>query len=278
MQRVRPKVPKWVWWTGAALVVVLALGIGVYVLLSHVRPYLHGDSCEVRTSEGAVPLDLEQAANAATIAAVSQRKHLPEQALVIAYATAFQESKIRNLSSGDRDSVGLFQQRPSQGWGKAERLADPAYAAGKFFDALVKVKHYQKLPVHEAAQKVQRSADGSLYAQHEGSARLMAAGYTGRVTAAVHCWYSPDRRTKSRLAEAAKLLQAGYGTRVRLRGGVVTVNGPALGWSVASWAVSHAQEYGLTEVSYGGRSWRAEDGFSGWTLDEKVSPGQVVIR
>jgi hypothetical protein len=265
-------------WGGASLVVVLALGIGAYALLSYVRPYLHGDSCEVRTPEGAVKLDLEQAANAATIAAVSQRKRLPEKALVIAYATAFQESKIRNLIGGDRDSIGLFQQRPSQGWGKAEKISDPAYATSRFFDALVKVKHYQELPVHVAAQKVQRSADGSLYAQHEASAKVMAAGYTGRVISSVRCWYSPDRRTKPRQAAAAQLLQTGYGPRVRLKGDVVTVDGPALGWSVAAWAVSQAQSYGLTEVSYDGKHWRADDGFSGWTDDKKASPSQVVIR
>ncbi|MCW2887842.1 MAG: hypothetical protein JWL58_4704 [Streptosporangiaceae bacterium] len=265
-------------WTGAALVVVLALGIGVYALLSHLRPYLHGDNCEVRTPDGFVRLDLEQAANAATIAAVSQRKHLPEQALVIAYATAFQESKIRNLTGGDRDSIGLFQQRPSQGWGKPEKISDPAYASTRFFDALVKIKRYQTLPVHVAAQKVQRSADGSLYAQHEGSAKVMAAGYTGRVTTAVRCWYSPDRRTKPRLTAAARLLQTGYGPPLHLDRGAVTVNDPALGWSVACWAVSHAQGYGLTEVRYGGKRWRADDGFAGWTNDDKAPADRVVIR
>jgi hypothetical protein len=265
-------------WGGAALVVVLALGIGAYALLSHVRPYLHGDNCEVRTPGGAVRLDLEQAANAATIAAVSLRKRLPEQALVIAYATAFQESKIRNLTGGDRDSIGLFQQRPSQGWGRPEKISDPAYATSRFFDALVKVKHYEKLPVHVAAQKVQHSADGSLYAQHEGSAKVMAAGYTGRVIASVRCWYSPDRRTKPRLPAAAQLLQTGYGQPVRLDNGTVTVDDPALGWSVACWAVSQAQGYGITEVRFAGKRWRADDGFAGWTDDDKVPAGRVAIR
>ncbi|MCW2915598.1 MAG: hypothetical protein JWN52_3666 [Actinomycetia bacterium] len=266
-------------WSGAALVVVLALGIGAYALLSYARPYLHGDNCEVRTPAGSVQLDLEQAENAATIAAVSQRKHLPEQALVIAYATAFQESKIRNLMGGDRDSIGLFQQRPSQGWGKAEKISDPAYATTRFFDALIKVKHYEKLPVYVAAQKVQRSADGSLYAQHEDSAKVMAAGYTGRVTASVRCWYSPDRRTKPRLAAAAQLLQTGYGPPLHLDKNAVAVDDPSLGWSVASWAVSHAQGYGLTEVRYAGKRWHADDGFAGWTDDDGKAPaGRVIIR
>jgi hypothetical protein len=265
-------------WAGAVLVVVLGLGIGTYVLLSHLRPYLHGDNCDVRTSRGTVRLDLEQASNAATIAAVSLRKHLPEQALVIAYATAFQESKLHNLPGGDRDSIGIFQQRPSQGWGRPEKISDPAYASNRFFDALVKVKHYETLPVHVAAQKVQHSADGSLYAQHEGSAKVTAAGYTGRAPTAVRCWYSPDRRTKSRLTEAGRLLQAGYGPPLHLERGTVAVSDPALGWSVASWAVSQAQGYGLTEVRYAGKRWRADDGFAGWTHDAKAPADRVVIR
>lgn len=265
-------------WIGAALVTVLALCIGAYALLSYLRPYLHGDNCEVRTPQGAVRLDLEQAANAATIAAVSQRKRLPERALVIAYATAYQESKIRNLPGGDRDSIGLFQQRPSQGWGKPEKLIDPAYASTRFFDALVKVKHYETLPVHVAAQKVQRSADGSLYAQHEGSATVMAAAYTGRATASVRCWYSPDRRTPPRLAAAGQLLQTGYGPPLHLDKGAVAVSDPALGWSVADWAVSHAQPFGLTEVRFAGKRWRADDGFAGWTNDDKSPADRVVIR
>ena len=154
-----------------AIVAVLAVAItvGLFTLLNRVTPLTEaGEGCTVTTPEGSLDLEIEQAQVAATIAAVAARRKLPERAVVIAYATAIQESKLLNLAGdGDRDSVGVFQQRPSQGWGKPEQLVDPVYASGKFFAALVKVKNYRKLPLHEAAQEVQRSADGSAYAQHE---------------------------------------------------------------------------------------------------------------
>src|SRR5450756_98839 len=102
----------------------------------------------------------------ATIAGVAARNHLPGKALTIAYATALPESKLENLNYGDRDSIGVFQQRPSQGWGTRTQLEDPAFAAGAFFGALVKVPDYLSLPVYQAAQDVQRSADGSAYEQY----------------------------------------------------------------------------------------------------------------
>jgi hypothetical protein len=104
------------------MVTMLVIAGGGVALYLHFRPYLHGTSCEARSATEVMPLDLDQAANAATIAAVALRRKLPEQATIIAYATALQESHLRNLESGDRDSVGLFQQRPSPGWGTAEHL------------------------------------------------------------------------------------------------------------------------------------------------------------
>ena len=80
--------------------------------------------------------DATQVGNAATIISVGVSRRLPARGWVIAVATAMQESSLRNLSGGDRDSVGLFQQRPSQGWGSVEQLTDPVYAAGKFYDTL----------------------------------------------------------------------------------------------------------------------------------------------
>ena len=67
-------------------------------------------------------------------------------------ATAYQETGIRNLDYGDRDSVGLFQQRPSQGWGTAEQLMDPHYATGRFYDALVKIKNWKTGDINDVAQ------------------------------------------------------------------------------------------------------------------------------
>ena len=96
-------------------------------------------------------LDLAQAANAATIAAVGKRDGIEDHGVTVALAAALQESKLHNVAAGDRDSVGLFQQRPSQGWGTAEQISDPRYAARRFYSALLKIKGWDALRVTEAA-------------------------------------------------------------------------------------------------------------------------------
>jgi hypothetical protein len=261
-----------------ALVTALIIAGGGVALYLHFRPYLHGTSCEARAGTEVMPLDLDQAANASTIAAVALRRRLPERATVIAYATALQESHLRNLESGDRDSVGLFQQRPSQGWGTARQLQDPVYATGRFFGALVKVKDYTGMPVHQAAQKVQRSADGNAYAEHEEDARTLAAAFTGRTPASVRCWYPPNKRKKTSDTRAAL---AELRTTLKLRDddeAALTASTGRAGWTMAGWLVAHAQLYGLREVRYSGRHWRASDGHSGWTKDKKAIEGRVWVR
>ena len=105
-----------------------------------------------------VTLAADQWANARTIADVAWQRGLPERAVVIALATAMQESTLHNLDYGDRDSLGLFQQRPSQGWGTPAQVQDPVYAAGKFYDGLVQVPGWDTRRLTEAADAVQRSA------------------------------------------------------------------------------------------------------------------------
>ena len=258
-----------------ALVTVLVIAGGGVVLYLHFRPYLHGTSCEARAAGGVMPLDLDQAANASTIAAVALRRRLPERAAIIAYATALQESHLRNLESGDRDSVGLFQQRPSQGWGAASRLKDPVYSTGRFFGALVKVKDYTGMPVHEAAQKVQRSADGSAYAQHEQDAKTLAEAFTGRASAAVRCWYPPNKRKKH--SDTTGALNELRTALKRSDSGELTATTTRAGWTMAVWLVAHAQAYGLREVRYAGRHWKVGDGHSGWTRDKKAPEDHVFV-
>jgi murein DD-endopeptidase MepM/ murein hydrolase activator NlpD len=116
-------------------------------------------------------LTSDQTHDAAVIIAVGQQRSIPPRGWVIAIATALQESGLRNLpnlgSSNDHDSLGLFQQRPSQGWGTPQQILDPAYAAGKFYEHLVRVRNWQTIPLTEAAQAVQRSAFPNAYAKHE---------------------------------------------------------------------------------------------------------------
>ncbi len=135
-------------------------------------------------------LSLTQTQNVATIVDVTRRRNLPRQAAVVAVATALQESDLHNVASSavpeslkyphdgvsvNLDSVGLFQQRPSQGWGTVAQLMDPRYATGAFYDRLVKVSGWQNLSVTDAAQAVQRSAFPGAYQKHEDVARAAVA-------------------------------------------------------------------------------------------------------
>lgn len=134
-----------------------------------------------------------QMAHAATIVRVGQQAGLPRRAYVVALATAMQESTLRVLASdripesnnypheghgNDHDSVGLFQQRPSMGWGTVAQCMDPVYSARAFYRALQRVPGWQDLPITLAAQAVQRSAYPYHYAKHEPLARQLVAALT----------------------------------------------------------------------------------------------------
>jgi cell wall-associated NlpC family hydrolase len=127
----------------------------------------------------------DQLANAATIVAVGKQMNVPEQGWVAAVATAMQESTLRNLDHGDRDSRGLFQQRPSQGWGTPEQLMNPTYAATQFYQHLLAVPAWQQMSLNEAAQTVQRSGTPDAYAQHEQVANQVVAAVLGATCATV---------------------------------------------------------------------------------------------
>ncbi|MFB8242352.1 hypothetical protein ACFC58_38065 [Kitasatospora purpeofusca] len=108
--------------------------------------------------------------NASTITNVARTRGLRPRAAVIAVATAMQESTLENLDRGDRDSLGLFQQRPSQGWGTVAQITDPVYASNKFYDSLVQITDWQTRPLTQVAQAVQRSGTPDAYAKWEQSA------------------------------------------------------------------------------------------------------------
>ncbi|MCX4870821.1 C40 family peptidase [Streptomyces sp. NBC_00257] len=109
----------------------------------------------------------EQVPNAKTIQATGVAMNIPARGQIVALATALQESGLRNLTYGDRDSLGLFQQRPSQGWGTANEILDPVYSSTKFYEGLKKVSGWQSLSVTQAAQAVQRSGFPEAYAKWE---------------------------------------------------------------------------------------------------------------
>ena len=196
-----------------------------------------------------------QAQNAAIITAVGQQKGLPDHATTVALATSFQETQLQNLPYGDLDSVGLFQQRPSQGWGSTAQIMDPVYAAGVFFDHLAQVPGWESLPVTEAAQLVQRSATPDAYAQWALEAQALAIATTGEVPAGLACHltsFGGAAPTHAALVAAAtaELGPNPFGTPATTQ----------RGWQIAAWAVAHAYNYHLTSVSYGGRTWTSTSG------------------
>ncbi|WP_406069793.1 hypothetical protein [Micromonospora sp. NBC_01638] len=121
-----------------------------------------------------IPLNDEQIANVKAIIAATKKAGLPERAAVISIATSFQESKLENLGHlGDRndhDSLGLFQQRPSSGWGTPEQITNPEYSTTAFLKGLKQVDGWQDMPLTKAAQTVQVSAYPDAYAQWEQQA------------------------------------------------------------------------------------------------------------
>ena len=283
------------------LTVVIALlagaAYGGYAVYRHFQLMLIVPGCQAGTGASAIPLDFEQARNAATIADVAVYDHLPTRALAIAYATALQESKLANLSYGTSDSVGIFQQRPSQGWGSARDLQDPVYASQAFFEsgpsALTKIRHYSSLPISEAAQKVQHSADGSAYAQWADEASDLAADFT-TVPHAVTCWYNPATQaaqngvsTRLNLRGAVRALEGTFGTP-RPDGvvtGITSASGGASeivdvthagGWAVANWLVANASSFGITRVTYGGYQWTASLTETSWQPAPGNQAGSIV--
>ena len=178
--------------TGRAATLLVAAVVGIAVLcVGGLVGFAGGASaCIPRidpsaTASGAatsVPVsgyDSEQLTNAALIVSVGAGRGIPPRGLIVAVATALQESSLRNLGDlgegNNHDSLGLFQQRPSQGWGTPEQIMDPVYASTKFYDKLLTIPGWEQLPVTEAAQAVQASADGDAYAKWEPDATVLVA-------------------------------------------------------------------------------------------------------
>jgi hypothetical protein len=239
------------------IVLIVVAGAGVVWFLVR-TPFAQPPGCTVA---GATPgssgftLSPEQTGNAATIAAVGQRLGMPHHAVTVALATAIQESDLANLSGGDRDSAGLFQQRPSQGWGTYAQVTDPVHASIEFYDHLRALPDWQQLTVTEAAQQVQHSAAPDAYAVWEPEARALAVALTGEAAAALTCHNLTITAPSASLTDMAA---AEWGTSA-LSGPHTTANG----WAISSWLVAHAARLGVDRVTFGGQTWTATSG--GWT-------------
>ncbi|MFC7550307.1 M23 family metallopeptidase [Plantactinospora sp. GCM10030261] len=154
-----------------------------------------------------------QLRNAAVIINIGRQMKVPPRGWVVAIATAIQESRLSNLpylgARNDHDSLGLFQQRPSQGWGTPAQVRDPAYASRKFYERLLRVDGWQQLPLTDAAQRVQRSAFPDAYAKHEPVAtRIVNLLANGAALAA-------GDAVDPRCAEAGEIAASGWTVPVR---------------------------------------------------------------
>jgi hypothetical protein len=250
-----------------AFVLLIAAAVGAFWWLRSrnlTEPIPGEQRCVATASNKSAVVDLEQAHFASIIAGVSVRRGLPPRAATIALATTFQESGIRNLDYGDRDSVGIFQQRPSQGWGTKQQLMDPYYATGKFYDALVKIKNWESSDINDVAQKIQFSGHPDAYRDHEADARVLASALTGQTPAGLSCL---DRSgTPGDTQGVRRALQRTFGelddsAEESAEESVVTIRASSSrrAWAYAHFAVANAQSYGVTTVKVGNRLWQTQD-------------------
>ncbi|MEU2761621.1 MULTISPECIES: hypothetical protein [unclassified Streptomyces] len=288
--------------SGVAFAVLAALG--GYLAVQYDSSGSNPPRCVVEAKDGdegeiqRYEMSLAQAVNAATISAVGTTRGMPERAVTIALATALQESTLRNIDYGDRDSLGLFQQRPSQGWGTPAQLMDPVYAAGEFYDHLAEVPGYSRLPLTVAAQRVQRSGFPQAYAKHEPDAALLAAALTGRRPASLNC--TPSTATAKGPGDAGRVRAAlvrAFGKDVlpaaktagSSAASTVSVPVPAVssraedkasprrGWELAHWAVAQSEALRIERVRYAGQVW---DAASGWRTEraKDEESGATAVR
>ena len=265
-----------------AMVAVLALALvagAIYAIVAVLQrsETLVTERCVAVAGSETHDLATDQAANASLIAAISVQRGLPPRAASIALATAMQESRLRNINYGDEagpDSRGLFQQRPSQGWGTEAQVMDPVYASNAFYNGLVKVPGYETMEITQAAQAVQRSAFPRAYAQHEGMGRAFASALTGQSESALDCELRMPDAAGDPAAVVDALTTAFGAQAATVEGRTVRldVTGPQA-WAIAHWAVANAKSLAITQVDVADRTWNREKR-NGWTAS--VAPSESV--
>ena len=245
-----------------ALALLIAIGVGGFLFLRSrglTGPSPGQQRCVASANERSVSIDLEQAQYASIIVGLSVKRGLPPRAASIAMATVYQETGIRNLDYGDSDSVGLFQQRPSQGWGTRKQLLDPYYATNKFYDALVKIEDWQNGDITEVAQQIQRSSYPDAYSDHEDDARVLASALTGHSPTGFSCLEREGNPGKTRALVSS--IEKTFGkvhdqTREKVIG--IDAGSSTLAWAYGSYALANSQRYGVVSVKVGGHQWQTE--------------------
>ncbi|WP_153393098.1 hypothetical protein [Ornithinicoccus halotolerans] len=267
------------------LVLLGLAGGGGVAAAAWLTGWLDEPECSVTAAGRSYTFTPEQTANAATIALVSVERGMPPRAASVALATALQESKLRNITYGDADSLGLFQQRPSQGWGTEEQVLDPVHASHAFYDALEQVSGWEDGVITDVAQQVQRSAYPTAYAQHEWEGRVLASVLTGETPAGLGCdlpEVDPEaaRTATDLLGKAdAQFGGAADGTVADQQRLVLTTGSRTAAWAVASWAVAHAEAGDVSTVTVDGRRWERHGDPRTWPAGgDDLAEGVVVIE
>ena len=245
------------WVAGVAAVALLAVGGVMAWSAFHRIPLPVDDRCVATVQGSSATLDPNRAYYAALISGVSVKRGLAPRAATIALATAFQESGMRNLDYGHADSIGLFQQRPSKGWGTIEEIMDPWYSATAFYKALVKVKGWETGDINDMAQKVQRSAHPEAYRKHVDKSRTLASALSGQTPASFSCTIrSPGDADSEGMAA---FLKQTFGKQIKVKttdeGLTITAKDGTIAWSVAHVAVAGTQRFGLASVAIGDWKW-----------------------
>jgi hypothetical protein len=267
-----------------AIVAVLALALvagaiyGIVAILQRSETLVSARCVAVMGSEN-YEFATDQAANASLITAISVQRGLPPRAASIALATAMQESRLRNINYGDEagpDSRGLFQQRPSQGWGSEAQVMDPVYAMNAFYNGLIKIPGYETMEITQAAQQVQRSAFPRAYAQHENMGRAFASALTGHSESALTCELRMPEAAGDPAAVVEELTTA-FGTQpatVQGRSVHLDMTGTQA-WAIAHWAVANAKSLSITQVDVGGQTWNREKR-NGWIASAAPSESLTI--
>lgn len=271
----------------AVLVAMVLLLAGVGWLVNKLTSSLPGalppsEQCVVSVGDVSDSLTLEQSENAAIITAEALRRGLPARAVSIALATAMQESHLRNIDYGDRDSVGLFQQRSSQGWGTNEQIMDPWYSSGKFYEHLVKVPDWQTGDINDVAQEVQKSGVPEGYRKHVEVSKAWASALTGHSPAAITCI---DRgSTTPNTTPARALLTKAFGGTVKQSQGqaritLATGNQQQL-WAATQLTLMTTRSTGITGATVGRRTLTFKgDELASWQgTDGKATEATITLR
>lgn len=245
-------------------VVALAVGgFGWFASQWQPAPAPGQQRCVATAGEASTAISLEQAHYASIIAGAAVKRGLPPRAASIALATAYQESGIRNLDYGDRDSVGLFQQRPSQGWGSEKQLMDPHYASNEFYDALVKIDGWRSRDINDVAQAVQVSGHPEAYRDHVADARVLASTLTGETPAGFTCLDRTGAAGDAKGLAAALVktfgpeAKASPDAKASPEGKVLTISADSVehAWAYGTFAVANSAQYGTTQVVVEDQQW-----------------------